>query len=613
MRARVALLATIFIATTIVACTDDPVAPALVSKRAARANTVYASSDQLSLLAVSVSGGDLEQPLRYDLVLRGGVSEQALPLPEGKGYEVSIRAFDADGTQTHEGKTYVEYVEAGENAGLGLELSPVGDKGEPVKLEVGVLGERRLGKGAQIVIETVKETDFSEPLHLKATVLDENGKAIALDPSQYHWFIDDPHVDLFDPARPTGPEDDLKWAGREDLLQAIRDRHLDVGLVVGEIQVFVGILVFVANPYVDVSAGDGVTCALRTFGTIDCWGDNFMGMLGDGLSGMRRPTQCGAGVPDDFFRCTPAPVAGGKAFSAVSVGNDHVCAIERVTNAAFCWGSNAQGQLGFSGFANQPSTPVNGMKSWRSISAGSSHSCGITTSNQAFCWGNNSFGQLSMSAGSVAVGTLVQLPNPVGYKSVSAGEAFTCAVDMNDIVECFGDRAFQPRITTAVASLGTATTASHDCVVMPTTRVVQCWGWNGQAQLGIGMTGTNTSNIAKPVTVNGVNFLADQVSAGFTHTCAVNGTDAFCWGANGAGQLGIGGFGGRFSPARVQPATGTTISFSKISAGNRHTCAMASGGGIFCWGLNDKGQVGIGATTAPPLAGEATPRRVIGS
>lgn len=93
------------------------------------------------------------------------------------------------------------------------------------------------------------------------------------------------------------------------------------------------------------------------------------------------------------------------------------------------------------------------------------------------------------------------------------------------------------------------------------------------------------------------------------HTCAVRGTgEAYCWGTNGTRELGVPGvescegvFGVVFdcssSPLRV---TGR-VRFASISVGmgtgTGHTCAVAVRGlSIYCWGANNRGQLGAAST-----------------
>ena len=131
-----------------------------------------------------------------------------------------------------------------------------------------------------------------------------------------------------------------------------------------------------------ISAGGAFTCALTTDNRAYCWGVNRDGQLGDET------------LTD---RPTPTAVHGGRRFLQLAAGENHVCAVN-LSNGGFCWGREAEGQLGngvFHGISHGMVPQfVQGGLSWRQMAAGGLHSCGVTTSNVAYCWGSNAKGQL---------------------------------------------------------------------------------------------------------------------------------------------------------------------------------------------------------------------------
>src|SRR5213076_1954999 len=94
--------------------------------------------------------------------------------------------------------------------------------------------------------------------------------------------------------------------------------------------------------------------------------------------------------------------------------------------AAYCWGYNESGQLGvgtsegphtcrYGSCSADPVPVVTGLR-WVSITAGGAHTCGLTPGGEAYCWGSNAYGQLGIgtagpeTCGSYACSTL---PVPV--------------------------------------------------------------------------------------------------------------------------------------------------------------------------------------------------------
>jgi len=95
--------------------------------------------------------------------------------------------------------------------------------------------------------------------------------------------------------------------------------------------------------------------------------------------------------------------------------------------------------------------------------------------------------------------------------------------------------------------------------------------------------------------VDGLKFRAQTIAAGSNHTCALNMTgQLYCWGRNNRGQLGSPDTTRRSTPTLVPDVADTT--FAVLSAGAEHTCALTAAGKAYCWGRNGDGQVGDSTT-----------------
>jgi alpha-tubulin suppressor-like RCC1 family protein len=90
-----------------------------------------------------------------------------------------------------------------------------------------------------------------------------------------------------------------------------------------------------------IATGDFHTCAMRSNGTVQCWGSNSLGQLGNGMT-IDSPT--------------PVAVSGVNGATAVSAGALHTCAALS-GGTIQCWGSNGEGQLG-NGTTSDSPVPV---------------------------------------------------------------------------------------------------------------------------------------------------------------------------------------------------------------------------------------------------------------
>ena len=136
------------------------------------------------------------------------------------------------------------------------------------------------------------------------------------------------------------------------------------------------------------------------------------------------------------------------------------------------------------------------------------------------------------------------------------------------------------------------TGAGFACALMTDGRV-SCWGSNGRGQLGRDSSITFSPQPAPVVALDQVVSLA----AGGEHACALrqNGS-VWCWGNNESGQLGDGTNKDRPLPVQAafpsqtnSPRTGMV----RLTAGKAHSCAADSSYQAYCWGDNSSGQLGI--------------------
>ena len=67
---------------------------------------------------------------------------------------------------------------------------------------------------------------------------------------------------------------------------------------------------------------------------------------------------------------------------------------------------------------------------------------------------------------------------------------------------------------------------------------------------------------------------------------------AYCWGANGSGQLGDGTTTDAATPVPVAGG----LQFKALFGGYGHACAITMSGAAYCWGDNSSGQLGDGTT-----------------
>lgn len=369
--------------------------------------------------------------------------------------------------------------------------------------------------------------------------------------------------------------------------------------------------------YRSLVTGSSHACNLASGGIAWCWGLNGR----DGRIG-------GADMSDNAFSTEPQRVPGDHRFVQLATYSRTTCGLT-AQGQAWCWGTNAWGALGIgAGTPQQSNVPmqVTGGHNFRSIAAGSSHMCGITTAGRIWCWGYNNSGELGN-------GSRTYSPQPVAgqtaltVESLALGADYSCAITTNGQTWCWGfdgrgnlgdgrpasngnTFSLTPVQVTGGHVFRQITAGQYTTCGVTTANQAFCWGRNGN-RFGSG----NTTDSSSPVAVAGGHSFR-QLSAGFGHACAVTADHAvYCWGSNDNGQLGAAGLvNGSATPVRA----GGSLRAAEVSAANINTgsgnisCAISQDRlTTLCWGRNDLGQLGNGATTAP-IAVNHQPSIVVG-
>jgi alpha-tubulin suppressor-like RCC1 family protein len=158
-----------------------------------------------------------------------------------------------------------------------------------------------------------------------------------------------------------------------------------------------------------------------------------------------------------------------------------------------------------------------------------------------------------------------------------------------------------------VSFVSLATGYHHMCGIA-TSGAAFCWGFNDDGQLGNGLVSEEFDENETRVS-GGLTFTS--LTAGVSHTCGVAADGkAYCWGLNNRGQLGN----GTKTDSRVPVPVSGGLLFESLSAGNLHTCGVTTAGEVFCWGHNDRigGRDGSDGGVGPSGKSEHTePWRVL--
>lgn len=210
-----------------------------------------------------------------------------------------------------------------------------------------------------------------------------------------------------------------------------------------------------------ISVGMSSACALIDDGTVDCWGLQTNGALGNGASESIRISN---------------PVSVSGIYNAISIGvgsgSGASCAVLS-SGSVKCWGAWVNRQLGTSTYPALTPVQVPGITTAQKVATNASVGCAILSSNTVKCWG-------ATSGGMIGAGPF----NGTNWLPATAVSGITSAVEI---------------------SLG----GSSACVRL-LNGYVKCWGSNASGQIAQGFNKTNWKSggsFHTPVFIKGPNVI----------------------------------------------------------------------------------------------------------
>lgn len=344
------------------------------------------------------------------------------------------------------------------------------------------------------------------------------------------------------------------------------------------------------NPMLPAIASGGKTSKL-----LIVWED-YLNILGD-IYGIffdgadRGTSEIGPGPPGNL------PVH----WRSISAGNLYSLGI-RSDGSLWAWGDNTSGQLGLGNqFSRNSPASVAAGSAWSRVSAGQVHSLGIRTDGGLWSWGKNDFGQLGLGE------PLQDKPDPtrvgtwLDWSTASAGESHSLGIRSDGSLWAWGRNAY------GELGLGDPLQEKHDpqqvgawndwrdvCAAHGFSHGTRsdwsCWAW-GYNKIGWSLgVGDNKDRHEPTPTMGSGDWLT--VDNGGAHALGIKSDHGlWSWGGNGAGQLGLGL--GNTDEMVPTPMPGGS-DWLAISAGGLHSLGLRLDGSLWAWGNNDRGQLGLG-------------------
>lgn len=324
--------------------------------------------------------------------------------------------------------------------------------------------------------------------------------------------------------------------------------------------------------FASVSTGTNYSCGILTDGRGVCWG---------------AATRVGSRQWGNVAR--PTMIALDAPLQSISAGHNHACALTSA-NVPYCWGDNFYDALAVAHTEvprSEVPVRITGVSALIELHASDhEYSCGVTPDSTAVCWGHNDFGQLGRGTISQREATIAPVLDAPKLARLTMSSRFhACGLTAAGEAWCWGEgRAWgdtvgaYPRAMRAMPGetfRDLLALQGRTCGLRMDGRVI-CDPWEAD--------GTDPITLDSEVVLDSI--------AGSTQLCGTSAGELHCWSRS------------PDQPAPLpDPAPG--LRFTSFDVSNSHACGVGERGIAWCWGSNGAGQLGDGTTTASDV-----PRRV---
>lgn len=344
--------------------------------------------------------------------------------------------------------------------------------------------------------------------------------------------------------------------------------------------------------YSQVVRGIHSTCAITTTGVLKCWGYNANGTVGDGTTTLVT---------------SPKVIDAGTSYSILSNSMSYTMCAITTTGVLKCWGLGTSGQIGnAANLTRLIPTIVNSGTSYSAVSNGQDVTCGITTAGVLRCWGADRNYNIGLSV-NATFNSPQTLHSGESFSQVIVNDQRMCALNSLNVMKCSGERHMglmgdgmtsQLHSFTAVTSLDQFSSLSLKGQFMTSglksDGSLWMWGFGRTSSDYIGDASVQEVTLSPQQVLITTGSTFTKVSKGYKHTCAIRSDQKlYCWGYNTNGNIGDNTTTNRALPVAVDAAT----NYIDVSAGSWFTCGITTAGVLKCWGINSNNSLGDNTTT----------------